>query len=330
MGERYVQFLGSKPGTVVELLDDSSSPYRVRTSGGFEFSISADDFRNYYKKEGTPTPAKWNHMLTDPDDELVDSRKMAVVVNAIKPFEAAFQDFVKARAVVRDALILIGDDLKPDIAKLRSKLQATGLDTTAVRDADLARLAGLARDIRELLNSDSCAVVRLPTGSAYNGEIGETATPKARPAESAGHRAATRAKAVKPRRSDIKNGEMTLDGNILRITVDLSKEVGPSKSGKTVILATSEGNKSIPGRDEKIGLNIYRQEAKKAARGRKSSFKNVEMAVNGDTLTVEVDLSKEFGPSKSGKTIIVASTGGNQLIVGREEKIGLNVYKKIE
>jgi hypothetical protein len=42
-----------------------------------------------------------------------------------------------------------------------------------------------------------------------------------------------------------------------------------------------------------------------------------------------VDLTKDFGPSSSGKTIIIASTEGNQPIPGREEaKIGLNVYKK--
>ncbi|RMH32546.1 MAG: hypothetical protein D6690_13745 [Nitrospirae bacterium] len=57
-------------------------------------------------------------------------------------------------------------------------------------------------------------------------------------------------------------------------------------------------------------------------------MKNVEMTVNGNLLTITVDLSKEFGPSSSGKTIIIASTEGNVPVPGREEKIGLNVYKK--
>jgi hypothetical protein len=43
-------------------------------------------------------------------------------------------------------------------------------------------------------------------------------------------------------------------------------------------------------------------------------MKNVEMKVEGDRLTIVVDLSKEFGPSSSGKTIIVASGEGNQAI----------------
>ncbi len=37
-------------------------------------------------------------------------------------------------------------------------------------------------------------------------------------------------------------------------------------------------------------------------------MKNVEMNVDGDILTIKVDLTKEFGPSSSGKSIIIAST----------------------
>jgi hypothetical protein len=56
----------------------------------------------------------------------------------------------------------------------------------------------------------------------------------------------------------MKNVEMTIEGNILKIKVDLSKEFGPSASGKTIIIATTEGNVSIPGAEEKkIGLNVY-------------------------------------------------------------------------
>lgn len=58
------------------------------------------------------------------------------------------------------------------------------------------------------------------------------------------------------------------------------------------------------------------------------TMKNVEMTVEGTLLTIKVDLSKEFGPSSSGKTIIIASTEGNVAIPNREEKVGLNVYRK--
>ena len=56
-------------------------------------------------------------------------------------------------------------------------------------------------------------------------------------------------------------------------------------------------------------------------------MKNVEMTVEGETLIIKVDLSKDFGPSKSGKTIIIASTEGNVSVPERGEKIGLNVYR---
>ena len=57
-------------------------------------------------------------------------------------------------------------------------------------------------------------------------------------------------------------------------------------------------------------------------------MKNVEMSISGSILTIKVDLSKEFGPSSSGKTIIIASTEGNISVPDREEKVGLNVYRK--
>ncbi|HWF62112.1 MAG TPA: hypothetical protein VN666_17640 [Nitrospira sp.] len=57
-------------------------------------------------------------------------------------------------------------------------------------------------------------------------------------------------------------------------------------------------------------------------------MKNIEMNIEGSVLTIRVDLSKEFGPSSTGKTIIIASTEGNVTIPNRQEKVGLNVYRK--
>lgn len=58
-------------------------------------------------------------------------------------------------------------------------------------------------------------------------------------------------------------------------------------------------------------------------------MKNVEMSIDGNILTIKVDLSKEFGPATSGKTTIIASTEGNKGVPGKEDvKIGVNVYKK--
>ena len=56
----------------------------------------------------------------------------------------------------------------------------------------------------------------------------------------------------------MKNVEMQVTGDILTIKVDLSQRFGKSGSGKNEIVASTEGNQSIPGMDEvKIGLNVY-------------------------------------------------------------------------
>jgi len=53
------------------------------------------------------------------------------------------------------------------------------------------------------------------------------------------------------------------------------------------------------------------------------------MKTKGSILTIEVDLSKDFGPSASGKTTIIASSEGNQAIPdGNGAVLGLNIYKK--
>ena len=58
-------------------------------------------------------------------------------------------------------------------------------------------------------------------------------------------------------------------------------------------------------------------------------MKNVEMTVEGSTLMIKVDLTKDFGPSSTGKTMIIASTEGSVNVPNSEGiKIGLNVYKK--
>lgn len=57
-------------------------------------------------------------------------------------------------------------------------------------------------------------------------------------------------------------------------------------------------------------------------------MKNIEMKTEKGILTIRIDLAKTFGPSKSGKTTIVASTEGNQPVPGDHNvKIGINAYK---
>ena len=53
---------------------------------------------------------------------------------------------------------------------------------------------------------------------------------------------------------------MEVKGGKLLIEVDLKHDGGPSKTGKTAIIATSRGAASAPGSpDVKVNLNVYRQ-----------------------------------------------------------------------
>ncbi len=55
---------------------------------------------------------------------------------------------------------------------------------------------------------------------------------------------------------------------------------------------------------------------------------NVQTKVEGDKLTITVDLSKTAGRSKSGKSIIIATTAGAVTVQAPSGpvKVGLNVY----
>ncbi len=335
MTKRYEQFLGNEPGMIVELVDDSTTPYTVKSMTGFEFCISAEDFKNYYKKEGSKTPARWSHLVTDPETGRVESEKMATVMKIVHSFDHAFRDFDKSRAFVRDALHALGEARSMDVERLRVALREKGWDSEGVRTEELKNLMKEPESIRRLLLSQTCAVVPIiqAAGSVDGDDFTATERghrPKKIAAEGGADKTPRKKKTPAPRKGSMKNVELSVEKEMLTITVDLAKDFGPSKSGKTTIVASTVGNKIVPGREERIGMNIYRQETKKPAKGRRAEFKNVRMSVDGDILTITVDLSLEFGPSRSGRTTIVASTEGNQLVFDRSEKIGLNVYRKIE
>lgn len=59
-------------------------------------------------------------------------------------------------------------------------------------------------------------------------------------------------------------------------------------------------------------------------------MKNLKYTVAGTKLTIEVDLAADHGPSKSGKTVIVATSEGNQPLPGFPEiKVGVNIFKAL-
>lgn len=57
----------------------------------------------------------------------------------------------------------------------------------------------------------------------------------------------------------MENMTLEINGNELVIKIDLTKDLGLSKSGKTRIIASSRGNAKVPGTDATIGLNLYRR-----------------------------------------------------------------------
>ena len=57
-------------------------------------------------------------------------------------------------------------------------------------------------------------------------------------------------------------------------------------------------------------------------------MKGIEMTVKGNKLVLELDLNGDYGLSKSGKTVIVASTAGSATVPGTDIKLSLTAYKK--
>jgi hypothetical protein len=65
--------------------------------------------------------------------------------------------------------------------------------------------------------------------------------------------------------------------------------------------------------------------AKSATKATQEIGRNVKVNVEGDKMTIEVDLSVKAEPSGSGKTLIIATTQGNKRI--GDVHVGLNIYK---
>jgi hypothetical protein len=53
----------------------------------------------------------------------------------------------------------------------------------------------------------------------------------------------------------VQNGKK---GKRLVIEVDLSAQGTPSKTGKSIVIASTQGNKAVPDAGIMLGLNVYR------------------------------------------------------------------------
>jgi hypothetical protein len=57
----------------------------------------------------------------------------------------------------------------------------------------------------------------------------------------------------------MENITMTKEGNTLIVKIDLAKNMGPSRTGKTMVIASTQGNISVPGDPAiKLGVNCYK------------------------------------------------------------------------
>ena len=57
----------------------------------------------------------------------------------------------------------------------------------------------------------------------------------------------------------MQNVKMSVKGSILTVVVDLAEDQGKSASGKTTIIASTQGNQPVPGSPNGaiIGMNVY-------------------------------------------------------------------------
>ncbi|KAG5474606.1 hypothetical protein LSCM4_03779 [Leishmania orientalis] len=137
-----------------------------------------------------------------------------------------------------------------------------------------------------------------------------------------------------------KNLQMTVAQSVLFLYCDLSKHCGESSSGKSVLISSSCGNKPLGKSGAFLGLNIFakslekRELSSKATEALRSpSFTDVgegcQWRIEEDdaTLCIRIDfatVTKRLGAS--GKSMLLATTGGNKPIAGTGLMCGLNCY----
>ena len=56
----------------------------------------------------------------------------------------------------------------------------------------------------------------------------------------------------------MRNVDMNVRNDVLTITIDLQEQGQPSASGKSRVIASTEGAVTVEGTNIKVGLNVYR------------------------------------------------------------------------
>lgn len=138
-----------------------------------------------------------------------------------------------------------------------------------------------------------------------------------------------------------KNVCVRVEGPILYIYCDLSKDFGVSSTGKSIVIASSSGNKALGKSNAFLGLNLFvksldkRQLTQKGVEKlRQEDFEPVgngcqwRVEEDGITLCIKIDFSScTEKPASSGKSILLATTSGNKAVGDTGIMCGLNCYR---
>ncbi|KAK7201031.1 hypothetical protein NESM_000162900 [Novymonas esmeraldas] len=137
-----------------------------------------------------------------------------------------------------------------------------------------------------------------------------------------------------------KNLQAAVVPPVLLLYCDLSRDCGASSSGKSVLISSSSGNKPLGNSGAFLGLNIFTKSLEKrnlsgeaTAALRTEAFTDVgdgcQWRIEEDavTLCIRIDFAAAKGrPGASGKSVLLATTGGNKPIGDTGLSCGLNCY----
>ncbi|RNF11603.1 hypothetical protein TraAM80_00795 [Trypanosoma rangeli] len=133
-----------------------------------------------------------------------------------------------------------------------------------------------------------------------------------------------------------KNLSVAVEGSKLFIYSDLSQDFGVSSSGKSLIIASSSGNKPLGATNAFLGLNLYCKSAEKRMLTKDATSELHEMTamgnycewrIEGQTLCIMIDFNNVGDKvATTGKSVLLASSGGNKAVGKTGIMCGLNCY----
>ncbi|KPA85524.1 hypothetical protein ABB37_01798 [Leptomonas pyrrhocoris] len=136
------------------------------------------------------------------------------------------------------------------------------------------------------------------------------------------------------------NLQMMVDNAVLYLYCDLSRSLGASTSGRSVLISSSSGNKPLGKSGAFLGFNVFTKSLEKRdlTNAGIGALLTDDFTAVGDgcqwriekdekTLCVKIDFSKVTArAAASGKSMLLATTSGNRSIADSGLSCGLNCY----